>query len=230
MVLQSLILLIEDEQPVRRVLRVALQEQGYATIEAATGTDGLHQASLRGPNLVLLDLGLPDLDGVKVTTILRRSLQVPIIVVSAREGEEAQIDALDAGANDYVTKPFREGELLARVRAALRWSAQHAKRTQRFSDGRLRVDFLRQEVFLNDERVTLTPKEYQLLALLVRDPGRVLTHQHLLREVWGPEHVADVQYLRVYMKQLREKLERDPARPELLLTTPGVGYRFKSVE
>jgi two-component system, OmpR family, KDP operon response regulator KdpE len=228
MSLQSLILLIEDEMPIRRVLRHALQDQGYATIEAATAADGLFQASMRAPNLILLDLGLPDIDGTEVTSILRRSQQVPIIVVSAREAEGDQIAALDAGANDYITKPFREGELLARVRAALRHGAQTGKPAQVFSNGRLSVDFTAHNVMLDGTRVDLTPKEYKLLALLVRQPGSVITHKNLLREIWGAAYVREVQYLRVFMRQLRAKLERDPSRPEMLLTAAGVGYRFRS--
>ncbi|MGC4089511.1 MAG: response regulator [Polyangiaceae bacterium] len=224
---QSLILLIEDEAPVRRVLCTALQSRGYATLEAATGADGLYQVSLHAPDLVLLDLGLPDVDGVQVTTVLRRTRPVPIIVVSARDAEADQIAALDAGASDYVTKPFREGELMARVRAALRAKASAGGSDQVFSNGRLRVDFLRGEVTLDGKRIALTPKEYKLLAVLLREPGRVITHEQLLREVWGPGYVSHVEYLRIYMKQLREKIEANPSRPQVLLTTPGIGYRFR---
>jgi two-component system KDP operon response regulator KdpE len=226
MPLQNLILMIEDEPAMRRTLRLALQEEGYATLEAATGEDGLFQASLRAPNLVLLDLGLPDTDGIEVARLLRRTQQVPIIVISARDSEEQQIRALDAGANDYVQKPFRQGELLARVRAALRFSRYIQVPSETFHNGRLRIEFSRQEVFLDGQKVALTPKQYKLLALLAREPGRVLTHQVLLREVWGATHVNQIQYLRVFMKQLREKLEPDPARPTLLATVVRVGYRF----
>jgi len=226
MALQSLILMIEDEPAMRRTLRLALQDEGYATLEAATAEDGLFQASLRSPNLVLLDLGLPDTDGVEVAKLLRRTQQVPIIVISARDGEEQQIRALDAGANDYVRKPFRQGELMARVRAALRFSRYITVPSQTFHNGRLRIEFSRQEVFLDGVKVPLTPKQYKLLALLAREPGRVLTHTTLLREVWGATHVNQIQYLRVFMKQLREKLERDPARPSILATVVRCGYRF----
>jgi two-component system KDP operon response regulator KdpE len=226
MALQNLVLMIEDEPAMRRTLRLALQDEGYATLEAATAEDGLFQASLRSPNLVLLDLGLPDRDGVEVARLLRRNHQVPIIVISAREGEEQQIQALDAGANDYVQKPFRQGELLARVRAALRFSRYITVPSESFHNGRLRIEFSRQEVFLDGQKVALTPKQYKLLALLAREPGRVLTHQVLLREVWGASHVTQIQYLRVYMKQLREKLEPDPTRPTMLATVVRVGYRF----
>jgi two-component system KDP operon response regulator KdpE len=226
MALQNLVLMIEDEPAMRRTLRLALQDEGYATLEAATAEDGLFQASLRSPNLVLLDLGLPDRDGVEVARMLRRNHQVPIIVISAREGEQQQIQALDAGANDFVQKPFRQGELLARVRAALRFSRYIQVPSESYHNGRLRIDFSTQEVFLEGQKVALTPKQYKLLSLLAREPGRVLTHQVLLREVWGASHVSQLQYLRVFMKQLREKLEVDPTRPTILATVVRVGYRF----
>lgn len=226
MALQNLVLMIEDEPAMRRTLRLALQDEGYATLEAATAEDGLFQASLRSPNLVLLDLGLPDRDGVEVARMLRRNHQVPIIVISARDGEQQQIQALDAGANDFVQKPFRQGELLARVRAALRFSRYIQVPSESYHNGRLRIDFSTQEVFLEGQKVALTPKQYKLLAMLAREPGRVLTHQVLLREVWGASHVNQLQYLRVFMKQLREKLEVDPTRPTILATVVRVGYRF----
>ena len=226
MALQNLVLMIEDEPAMRRTLRLALQDEGYATLEAATAEDGLFQASLRSPNLVLLDLGLPDRDGIEVARILRRNHQIPIIVISAREGEDQQIQALDAGANDFVQKPFRQGELLARVRAALRFSRYIQVPSETFHNGRLRIEFSSQEVYLEGQKLALTPKQYKLLALLAREPGRVLTHQLLLREVWGATHVNQLQYLRVFMKQLREKLEVDPTRPTMIVTVVRVGYRF----
>jgi two-component system KDP operon response regulator KdpE len=218
--------MIEDEPAMRRTLRLALQDEGYATLEAATAEDGLFQASLRSPNLVLLDLGLPDRDGIEVARILRRNHQIPIIVISAREGEDQQIQALDAGANDFVQKPFRQGELLARVRAALRFSRYIQVPSETFHNGRLRIEFSSQDVYLEGQKLALTPKQYKLLALLAREPGRVLTHQLLLREVWGATHVNQLQYLRVFMKQLREKLEVDPTRPTMIATVVRVGYRF----
>jgi len=227
MTLQPLILTIEDEAAMRRTLCVALRDQGYATLEAATAEDGLYQASLRAPNLVLLDLGLPDRDGVEVTRILRRTQQIPIIVISARDAEAQQVEALDAGANDFVTKPFREAELMARVRAALRYAPHIAKPAESFFNGRLRVDFMTHEVALDGKKILLTSKQYKLLAVLVRQPGRVISYRTLLREVWGPSRVSEVHYLRVFMKQLRDKLEKDPTRPEMLLTAQRVGYRFK---
>lgn len=230
MLFRPLILLIEDELPMRRVLRVALKNQGYDVQEAATGQEGLARLASRMPNVVLLDLGLPDMDGVEVTTAIRKQCEVPIIVISARTEEKHQIQALDAGANDYVMKPFREGELLARVRAALRTGARNVAPGDSYRVGSLRVDPIQHQVFIGEREVSLTPTEFKLLCMLVREAGRVVTHQQLLREVWGPAHVSEVQYLRVYMKQLRYKLETDPAEPTLLVTTPGVGYGLKVPE
>jgi two-component system KDP operon response regulator KdpE len=184
MLFRPLILLIEDELPMRRVLRVALKNQGYDVQEAATGQEGLQRFASRMPNLVLLDLGLPDLDGVEVTTAIRQQCEVPIIVISARTEERNQIQALDAGANDYVMKPFREGELLARVRAALRTGARNVAPGDSYRVGSLRVDPIQHQVFIGDREVSLTPTEFKLLCLLVREAGRVVTHQQLLREVW----------------------------------------------
>jgi len=226
MALQSLVLMIEDEPAMRRTLRVALQEQGYATLEAATAEDGLFQASLRSPDLVLLDLGLPDRDGVEVARLLRRNHQMPIIVISAREGEQQQIQALDAGANDFVQKPFRQGELLARVRAALRFARFIQVPSESYHNGRLQIDFASREVHLNGQKLALTPKQYKLLSFMAREPGRVLTHQVLLREVWGASQINQLAYLRVFMKQLREKIELDPTRPTIITTVVRVGYRF----
>ena len=230
MALQNLVLMIEDELAMRRTLRLALQDEGYATLEAATAEDGIFQASLRSPNLVLLDLGLPDRDGVEVARLLRRNHQVPIIVISAREDEEQHIKALDAGANDFVQKPFRQGELMARVRAALRFSRHIQVPAESYQNGRLRIDFANQEVYVNDQSVGLTPKQYRLLSLMAREPGRVLTHEVLLREVWGAKHMNQLEYLRVFIKQLREKLEIDPTRPTILTTVVRVGYRFNPGE
>jgi two-component system KDP operon response regulator KdpE len=230
MALQNLVLMIEDELAMRRTLRLALQDEGYATLEAATAEDGIFQASLRSPNLVLLDLGLPDRDGVEVARLLRRNHQVPIIVISAREDEEQHIKALDAGANDFVQKPFRQGELMARVRAALRFARHIQVPAESYHNGRLRIDFSNQEVYINDQSVGLTPKQYRLLALMAREPGRVLTHEVLLREVWGAKHMNQLEYLRVFIKQLREKLEIDPTRPTILTTVVRVGYRFNPGE
>jgi two-component system, OmpR family, KDP operon response regulator KdpE len=226
---KELILLIEDEPQMRRFLRITLQTQGYRLAEAATGSDGLAQAAARNPDVVLLDLGLPDVDGLEVTTRLREWTTTPIIVISAREQEQDKVKALDAGADDYLTKPFSAGELMARIRVALR----HAVRQRRgqsepvFTVRNLRVDLAKRQVFLDDQEVHLTPIEYKLLTVLIRHAGRVITHRQLLLEVWGPGHVEEVQYLRVYMTQLRHKLETDPARPKFFLNEPGVGYRLQ---
>jgi two-component system KDP operon response regulator KdpE len=222
------ILLIEDEPQIRRFLRATLTAHGYRLVEASTGQDGLVQAATRQPELVILDLGLPDLDGLEVTRRLRDWTAIPIIVLSARGQENDKIAALDAGADDYVTKPFGVGELLARMRVALR----HAQRTSHdpepavFHVGDLQVDMSQRRVFVAAQEVHLTPLEYRLLTTLVRHAGKVLTHQQLLNAVWGPGHSHEAHYVRVYMGQLRHKLERNPARPRYLLTEPGVGYRL----
>ncbi|WP_305044940.1 response regulator [Geoalkalibacter sp.] len=227
---KDLILLIEDEPQMRRFLRVTLQSQGYRLIEAETGEDGLVQAAGRQPAVILLDLGLPDLDGLEVTEKLREWSTTPIIVISAREQERDKVRALDAGADDYLTKPFGADELLARIRVSLRHRARQEAGQEEpwFQVGELRVDFTRRQVLLAGEEVHLTPIEYRLLITLIRYADRVVTHNQLLREVWGPRQANQVQYLRVYMAQLRQKLEADPARPRFFINEPGIGYRFKS--
>jgi two-component system, OmpR family, KDP operon response regulator KdpE len=226
---KELILLIEDEPQMRRFLRITLQTHGYRLVEAATAQDGLMQATTRNPDVVLLDLGLPDLDGLEVTRQLREWTQIPIIVISAREQELDKVKALDAGADDYLTKPFNAGELMARIRVALRHAALSSADQQEpvFVLENLRVDLTKRQVFVNTEEVHLTPIEYKLLVTLIRHAGKVITHTQLLKEVWGPAHVNEVQYLRVYMTQLRHKLESDPARPRFLMNEPGIGYRLK---
>jgi len=222
-----LVLVIEDEPQMLRFLRPALQGHGYRMVEASTGKDGLVQASTRSPDVILLDLGLPDLDGLEVTRRLREWTQMPIVVISARGREDDKVAALDAGADDYVTKPFGVLELLARLRVALR----HASRAgvaeaAPLTVGALEIDFEKRRVTRDGEIVHLTPIEYRLLTELARNAGKVLTHSHLLRQVWGPGYAQQSHYLRVYMAQLRRKLETDPARPRYLLTEAGVGYRF----
>lgn len=226
-----LILLIEDEAQMRRFLRAALTSNGYQLIEADTGKDGLAQAMTRTPDLILLDLGLPDLDGLEITESLRRWATMPIIVISARDREEHKIEALDAGADDFVTKPFGVGELLARIRVALRHSAaaSSAGSTQ-FSVGQLHVDLGRRQVRVRGQEVHLTPIEYKLLTTLIQHAGQVVTHRQLLHRVWGPNSSEHTQYLRVYMGQLRRKLELEPNRPLYLVTEPGVGYRLRDEE
>jgi two-component system, OmpR family, KDP operon response regulator KdpE len=224
------ILVIEDEAQMRRFLRASLTNAGYHLLEAETAEQGLTQAAAQNPDLVLLDLGLPDLDGLVVTERLRQWAKVPIIVISARGQEPDKIKALDAGADDYLTKPFGVGELLARIRVALRHAARTDEGDSQFSLGELKVDLLRRQVLVRDVEVHLTPIEYRLLTTLIKHAGRVLTHRQLLREVWGPNASDQTQYLRVYMGQLRHKLEPDPSRPRYLVTEPGVGYRLRTNE
>lgn len=220
------ILVIDDEPQIRRYLRVSLEAHGFGIVEGANGQEGLRLAALEKPDLIVLDLGLPDMDGQSVIARLREWTAVPIVVLSVRSEEADKIAALDAGADDYVTKPFGTGELLARIRAALRHTVGATTGTPVFTTGDLKVDLEKRQVFLKGEQVKLSPKEYDLLKLLVQHAGKVLTHQFILREVWGPAHESDVQYLRVFARQLRQKIEADAAQPELLLTEPGVGYRL----
>ena len=224
---EPLVLVIEDEPQMLRFLRPALQGNGFRIEEAITGQDGIRAASMRTPDVVLLDLGLPDIDGLEVTRRLREWTQVPIVVISARGREDDKVAALDAGADDYVTKPFGIRELLARLRVALRRASRiGAGETSRLMIGALDLDLEKRRVTIGGEDVHLTPIEYRLLAELARNAGKVLTHSHLLRQVWGPGYAQQSHYLRVYMTQLRRKLEVEPARPKLLLTEPGVGYRL----
>ena len=222
------ILIIEDESPIRKFLRISLESQGYQVIEAENGNKGLQHAAAGPPEIVVLDLGLPDMDGLEVIQRLREWSTVPIVVLSARGREADKIAALDAGADDYLTKPFSAGELLARIRVALRHLATaHASRADSVFDvGELRVDLARRRVSLGEQEVHLTPTEYRLLAVLVKHAGKVVTHRQLLKEVWGPDSVHENQDLRVYMGQLRRKVERDAARPRYLRTEAGIGYRL----
>jgi two-component system KDP operon response regulator KdpE len=221
------ILVIEDERAIRRFVRTALETAGYRVLEAVTAADGLREAATRHPDLVVLDLGLPDADGLEVTRRLREWSALPILVLSARGQERDKVAVLDAGADDYVTKPFAVGELLARIRAALRRAAQGESDEAIVELGPLRLDRARRRVEVDGEEVRLTPTEYRLLVALAAHPGRVLTHEQLLREVWGPGHPREHHVVRVYMAQLRGKLETDPSRPAILLTEPGVGYRTR---
>lgn len=229
---ESCVLLIEDEQEIRRFLRNTLPHHGYRLYEAASGMEGLAQAQARNPDLILVDLGLPDMDGLDVITKLREWTQAPIIVLSARGQEQIKVTALDGGADDYMTKPFGVEELLARLRTALRHTARsHVELGEGniFISAALKIDLLRRHVYVGDKEIHLTPIEYKLLATLAKHAGLVMTHRQLLKEVWGPLHVEESQYLRVYMRQLRHKLEADPARPRYLLTEMGVGYRLATV-
>jgi two-component system, OmpR family, KDP operon response regulator KdpE len=223
------VLIVDDEPQILRALRINLHARHYDVVTAADGAEALHAAATHHPDLVVLDLGLPDLDGVEVTRRLREWSRTPIIVLSARGQENDKIEALDAGADDYLTKPFGTGELLARMRVALRNAARAAGEGEPvFTVGELKVDLGARRVFVGEQEIHLTRTEYNLLALLVKHAGKVLTHRQLLKEVWGPGSTGESHYLRVYMGQLRHKLERDPARPRYLVTETGVGYRLKA--
>lgn len=223
------VVVIEDDPQMRRFLRTGLGSQGFQVFEAETGRQGLTEAGIRKPDLIILDLGLPDLDGVDIVRAVRGWTSLPIIVLSARHAEWDKIEALDAGADDYLTKPFGLGELLARIRVALRHAAMSSEAGQgeSFSTGNLKVDLQKRLVYLGEEEVHLTPIQYRLLAVLAKHAGKVLTHRQILKEVWGPAYVDNAHYLRIYMSQLRQKLETDPTQPRYLLTESGVGYRLK---
>ncbi|HVM48934.1 MAG TPA: response regulator [Candidatus Acidoferrum sp.] len=218
-------LVVDDEVQIRRLLRVCLESDGYRVHEASTGQEAITEAAQRKPDVVVLDLGLPDMDGVEVLKRLREWSRVPVLVLSVRDREEDKIAALDHGADDYVTKPFGAGELLARLRVARR-HADPAPELSVFRSGALEVDLTARVVKVEGKEVKLTATEYSLLRLLVQHAGKVLTHRHILREVWGPNYAEQTHYLRVYMAHLREKLEREPGKPRLLITEPGVGYRL----
>jgi two-component system, OmpR family, KDP operon response regulator KdpE len=220
-------LVIDDELQMRRLLRVCLEANGYRVFEAATGQEGIAEAAQHPPDVVLLDLGLPDMEGVAVLKRLREWSRVPVVVLSVRDREEDKIAALDNGADDYVTKPFSSGELLARLRVAQRHATLAPEATV-YRSGQLEVDLAARVVKLKGKEVKLTATEYSLLRLFVQHAGKVLTHRQILREVWGPNYVEQTHYLRVYLAHLREKLEANPTQPELLLTEPGVGYRLVS--
>lgn len=223
-----LVLLIEDEPQMRRFLRVALENESYNLVEALTARDGLTQAAGRNPDIILLDLGLPDSDGIDLTRRIREWARTPIVVISARGQERDKVAALDAGADDYLTKPFGVGELLARMRVALRHARTAGQPDEPvFANGELRVDLEHRRVFVGEREIHLTPTEYKLLTTMVRHAGKVLTHRQLLQEVWGARTVTQTPALRVHMAQLRHKLEQDSAQPQYLLTEPGVGYRLR---
>jgi two-component system KDP operon response regulator KdpE len=223
---EPLVLVVEDEPQVRRFLRAALTSHGYRLVEAGGVREGEQLATSHNPDVYLLDLGLPDGDGIDLVRRLREWSHTPIIVLSARGREEDKVNALDAGADDYLTKPFGVNELLARLRVALRHAQATAADEPVLEAGPLRVDLSRREVTVEGRDVRLTPTEYKLLALLARHAGKVLTHRQILREVWGP-NATEAHYVRVHMAELRKKIEGDPARPRLLVTEPGVGYRLR---
>ncbi len=223
--LRPTVLVIDDEVQIRRLLKVCLEANGYRVVEAATGQEGITTAAQYPPDVVILDLGLPDLDGLSVLRRLREWSRVPVVVLSVRDQEDDKVAALDNGADDYVTKPFSTGELLARLRVAQRHAAPASEVTV-FRSGAIAVDLTRRVVTRDGKDVKLTATEYSLLRLFVRHAGKVLIHKQILREVWGPNSVDQTHYLRVYIAHLREKLEVDPSHPQLIITEPGVGYRL----
>ena len=221
------ILVVDDEPPIRRLLRTSLASQGFQIVEAATGSEALDEVEQAPPDLIVLDLGLPDMQGQEVIRLLReQGSAVPIVVLSSRTDETGKVEALDLGADDYVTKPFGTDELLARIRAALRHRLQQQGERPVFSSGDLSVDLVRRIVRVRDAEVKLSPKEYDILRMLVAHAGKVLTHRMLMSEVWGGE--TDIQYLRIYVRQLRQKIEADPERPRHIITETGVGYRLRA--
>jgi two-component system KDP operon response regulator KdpE len=219
------ILVVDDEAPIRRYLRVALGAQGYTVLEAAGGEEALRAVPAQHPDLIILDLGLPDLDGVEVARRLREWSQTPIIILSVREAEEDKIAALDAGADDYLVKPFGTGELMARIRVVMRHQANVADEPVLMA-GSLRMDLPRRVVTVSDREITLTPTEYDLLRMLMQNAGKVITHRQLLRTVWGNAYESEQHLLRVNISNLRHKLEPDPSQPAFIHTEPGVGYRL----
>jgi two-component system KDP operon response regulator KdpE len=222
------VLVIDDEIQIRRLLRTTLEANGYKVLEAANGHDGLSEAAQRRPDLILLDLGLPDMEGISVLKRLREWSRTPVVVLSVRDRDDDKTSALDSGADDYVTKPFSSAELLARLRVALRHAAPLPENSF-FKSGRLEVDLAGRRVTVAGSEVKLTPTEYAFLRLLVRNAGKVVTQRQILTEVWGPNAAGQTQYLRVYATHLRNKLEANPSRPELILTEPGIGYRLNDV-
>jgi two-component system KDP operon response regulator KdpE len=223
------ILVVDDERPIRRFLNASLGNR-YTILEAENGGDAIQAAAINHPDLIILDLGLPDMDGTDVTRRLREWTDVPVIVISVRDNEQDKVAALDAGADDYLTKPFGTSELLARIRVALRRSNKSESESVIYQNEDLLVDFMKHEVRVNDRPVMLTPTEYGILRTLVNHAGKVLTHQQLIREVWGGNYEADSHLLRVNVSNLRRKIETDPVRPQYIITEPGIGYRLKEIE
>jgi two-component system KDP operon response regulator KdpE len=224
------ILIIDDELQIRRFLRVALSANGYQVLEAPTGKEGIYRAATDHPDAIVLDLGLPDMDGGAVLKQVREWSTVPVIILSVRDDEKGKVAALDAGANDYVVKPFGVNELIARLRVALRHGREGGDDVKEFQNGDLFVDLVSRMVKVKGSPVKLTATEYSLLMQFVKNAGKVLTHRYLMKEIWGPYREDETQYLRVYVAQLRKKLETDPARPKLFITESGVGYRMPEAE
>lgn len=222
---QDRILIVDDEIQIRRLLQITLESAGFNISLATTGEEGIQQAAMARPDIIILDLGLPDIDGIEVLKKLREWTKIPILILSVRSNEGDIIAALDAGADDYLNKPFRSGELLARIRTALRHN-QPANIEAVFQSGPLYVDLSSRIVKVNDNAIKLTPTEYSLLSLFVRNAGKVLTHNYILQQIWGPTFEEETQYSRVYVGQLRKKLEQNPTNPKLILTESGIGYRL----
>jgi two-component system KDP operon response regulator KdpE len=224
------ILVIDDELQIRRFLRVALEANTYSIVEASTGKEGVYKTTTERPDCIILDLGLPDMDGLSVLKQIREWSTVPVIILSVHDDEKGKVAALDAGADDYVVKPFGVSELIARLRVALRHGREGADEVKEFQNGELFVDLVNRIVKVKGSSVKLTATEYSLLIQFVKNAGKVLTHRHLMKEIWGPYREDETQYLRVYIAALRKKLESDPARPKLLVTESGVGYRMQVIE
>jgi len=222
------VLIVDDEPQIRRFLRASLQAHDYQVLEAENGKEGVRACTVQKPELLILDLGLPDMDGLEVIKVVREWSTIPIIVLSLRSDDSDKIEALDRGANDYVTKPFSMGELLARMRVALRQGRDGADAEPVITAGDISIDLVKRLVTVAGTAVRLSRKEYDLLRILASHPGKVITHQQLLQEVWGQAYVEETQYLRVYIGQLRQKLEKEPATPRYLVTEPGVGYRLQT--
>lgn len=221
------ILVIDDELGIRRFLKTAILTEGYEFIEAKNGKEGLEFIKNNQPDVVLLDLGLPDIDGMIVLKHLRNWSTVPVIILSARDEEQDKVDALNFGADDYLTKPFGVSELKARIRVALRHSQQNKKENNHlFISGTLKADFINREIWISNQKIQLTPIQYDIFAALIRKADQLVTHKELLREIWGDKHTDDVEYLRIYIYQLRHKLEKNPAHPQFIITEPGIGYRL----
>ncbi len=228
--MKNLILLVDDEPQIRKLLRISLESEGYKTEEAENGGQAVRLCASVKPDLIILDLGLPDMDGKEVIDNVREWGQVPIIVCSVRDSDKEIIDALGRGADDYVTKPFNPDILLARIEANLRKAATQEAGEPDIMNGRIKMDLVRHEVFIDGEKASLTPKEYELLRYFIVNRGKMITHKQLLKDVWGPAHADDMQYLRVYVSQLREKIEPNPKSPSYVVTEPGIGYRMEVME
>lgn len=226
---KNTILIIEDEPPIRKLFAITLESKGYKVVDCDNGREGARLVASVKPELVILDLGLPDIDGKEVIQIIREWSQVPIIVCSVRSEDAEVIKALELGADDYITKPFNPDVLLARINANLRKAVTQEAGEPELSNGKIRMDLLRHEVFLNNEKVTFTPKEYELLRYLLVHRGKMLTHKQILKDVWGPAHGEDMQYLRVYISQLREKVETESSATTYITTEPGIGYRMEII-